>query len=70
MCHVPSIRGTGVDKIIKIVDKIPSYRDNDYAGLLENVVVDTETEMNREAKKNGEHCLVCGTYAGTKGINK
>ncbi|XP_065881477.1 E3 ubiquitin-protein ligase UPL2-like [Euphorbia lathyris] len=69
--HVSSLRGTGVDIIIEIVDRIASFGDNSSAGSSEKVSADTEMEMDSEVKENDGHCcLVRGADAGAEGISK
>ncbi|KAG8632786.1 E3 ubiquitin-protein ligase UPL2 isoform X2 [Manihot esculenta] len=65
--HVSSLRGTGVDIIIEIVDRIASFGDNNSAGPSENVA---EMEMDSGVKENDGHCcLDGGVDLGAEGIS-
>uniref|UniRef100_A0A251J556 HECT-type E3 ubiquitin transferase n=1 Tax=Manihot esculenta TaxID=3983 RepID=A0A251J556_MANES len=65
--HVSSLRGTGVDIIIEIVDRIASFGDNNSAGPSGNVA---EMEMDSGVKENDGHCcLDGGVDLGAEGIS-
>lgn len=60
--HVSSLRSTGVDLIIEIVNKIASTEDNKCIEQPEKVDGSTEMEMDSEDKENvGPCCLVGAT---------
>ncbi|KAH7524790.1 hypothetical protein FEM48_Zijuj06G0156500 [Ziziphus jujuba var. spinosa] len=68
--HVSSLRSTGVDIIIEIVDKIASFADADGTGSVEKANGSTAMEMDSEDKENEGHCcLVSAVDSATEGIS-
>ncbi|CAK7347286.1 unnamed protein product [Dovyalis caffra] len=66
--HVSSLRSTGVDLIIEIIDKIASFADNNCSSS--GKVGSTEMEMDSEDKENEGHCcLASGIDLGAEGIS-
>ncbi|XP_071715402.1 E3 ubiquitin-protein ligase UPL1-like [Rutidosis leptorrhynchoides] len=64
--HVASLRGTGVDLIVKIVKEIASIEDG--KGKMGKVVDGSAMEMDTEDKENVGPCLVASTESGSEGI--
>ncbi|XP_050235135.1 E3 ubiquitin-protein ligase UPL2-like isoform X2 [Mercurialis annua] len=54
--HVSSLRGTGVDIIIEIVDKVASFGDGNSGVSSAKVSGNTEMEMDAENKQNDGNC--------------
>nr|POF11976.1 e3 ubiquitin-protein ligase upl1 [Quercus suber] len=68
--HVSSLRSTGVDIIIEIVNKIASFGDSNCSGSLGKLGGGTEMEMDPEDKGSEGHCcLVEKVDSATEGIN-
>ncbi|KAH7567631.1 hypothetical protein JRO89_XS07G0108400 [Xanthoceras sorbifolium] len=68
--HVSSLRGTGVDIIIEIVDKIASFGDNNGAESSGKVNAGTAMEMDSEDRENEGHCCLVSTVdSATEGIS-
>ncbi|XP_031279241.1 E3 ubiquitin-protein ligase UPL2-like isoform X1 [Pistacia vera] len=68
--HVSSLRGTGVDIIIEIVDKISSFGDSNNAGSSEKLSASTAMEMDSEDRENeGHSCLLDTVDSVTEGIS-
>lgn len=68
--HVSSLRSTGVDIIIEIVNKIASFGDGNCSGSLGKLAGGTEMEMDPEDKGSEGHCcLVEKVDSTTEGIN-
>lgn len=67
--HVSSLRSTGVDIIIEIVDKIASIGD-DNVGSSGKVNGTTAMEMDSEDKENDGHCCLVGSVdSAAEGIS-
>ncbi|KAM6543817.1 hypothetical protein CsatB_008264 [Cannabis sativa] len=67
--HVSSLRSTGVDIIIEIVEKIASFADNNIMGSSVKVIGSTAMEMDSEDKENEGHCcLVNAVDSAAEGI--
>lgn len=67
--HVSSLRSTGVDLIIEIIDKIASFADSNCSSS-GKVVGSTAMEMDAENKESEGHCcLVGGVDSGAEGIS-
>ncbi|KAJ9560583.1 hypothetical protein OSB04_005743 [Centaurea solstitialis] len=66
--HVSSLRGTGVDMIIEIVNKIASIEDSKGRGQLGKVNESIAMEMDTEDKENVGPCLVGATDSASEGI--
>lgn len=67
--HVSSLRSTGVDLIIEIIDKIASFADSNCSSS-GKVVGSTAMEMDAENKDSEGHCcLVGGVDSGAEGIS-
>ncbi|KAF9603290.1 hypothetical protein IFM89_034639 [Coptis chinensis] len=68
--HVSTLRGTGVDIIIEIIEKLASLGDEQCSGLSEKVdgtnAMETDTE---EGAKEGPSCLVNAMDSVSDGIN-
>ncbi|KAA8538199.1 hypothetical protein F0562_027807 [Nyssa sinensis] len=68
--HVSSLRSTGVDLIIEIVNRIASIGDSNYTGSSGKVNGSTAMEMDSENKENeGPCCLVPGPDSTAEGIS-
>ncbi|KAF3447270.1 hypothetical protein FNV43_RR12450 [Rhamnella rubrinervis] len=68
--HVSSLRSTGVDIIIEIVDKIASFADANSTGSLGKVSGSTAMEMDSGDKENeGRCCLVSAVDSAAEGIS-
>ncbi|GLU16061.1 hypothetical protein SLE2022_325110 [Rubroshorea leprosula] len=70
--HVSSLRGTGVDIIIEIVNKIASLADSNFSSSssLEKANGSTAMETDSEEKENKEHCCLVGAVDSvTEGIS-
>ncbi|XP_059637615.1 E3 ubiquitin-protein ligase UPL2-like [Cornus florida] len=68
--HVSSLRSTGVDLIIEIVNRIASIGDSNCAGSSGKVNGSTAMEMDSEDKENeGPCCLVSAADSTSEGIN-
>ncbi|XVF36563.1 hypothetical protein REPUB_Repub19eG0068300 [Reevesia pubescens] len=71
--HVSSLRSSGVDIIIEIVNKIASFGDSgSFSGTssVEKVNGSTAMETDSEDKGNGEHCCLVGAVGSvTEGIS-
>ncbi|KAL5559936.1 hypothetical protein UlMin_036147 [Ulmus minor] len=68
--HVSSLRSTGVDIIVEIVDKISSFADNNGTGPSGKVIGSTAMEMDSEGKENEGHCcLVSAVDPAAEGIS-
>ncbi|XWS25402.1 hypothetical protein CRYUN_Cryun27aG0065300 [Craigia yunnanensis] len=71
--HVSSLRSSGVDIIIEIVNKIASFGDSSsFSGSpsVEKVNVSTAMETDSEDKGNEEHCCLVGAVDSlTEGIS-
>ncbi|KAF9687431.1 hypothetical protein SADUNF_Sadunf02G0092800 [Salix dunnii] len=66
--HVSSLRSTGVDLIIEIIDKIASFADSNCSSS--GKVGSTEMEMDAENKESEGHCCVVGGVdSGAEGIS-
>ncbi|KDO81247.1 hypothetical protein CISIN_1g000014mg [Citrus sinensis] len=68
--HVSSLRGTGVDIIIEIVDKIALLGDNNSAGSSGKIGSSTAMEMDSEDRENeGPSCLLDAVDSAADGIS-
>ncbi|KAK9270546.1 hypothetical protein L1049_026127 [Liquidambar formosana] len=68
--HVSSLRSTGVDIIIEIVDRIASIGDDNCTGSSGKVSGSTAMEMDSEDKENeGNCCLVGAMDSSAEGIS-
>ncbi|GMY07746.1 E3 ubiquitin-protein ligase UPL2-like [Fagus crenata] len=68
--HVSSLRSTGVDIIIEIVNKIASFGDSNCTGSSGKLSGGTEMEMDPEDKGNEGHCCLVGAVdSAAEGIN-
>lgn len=68
--HVSSLRSTGVDIIIEIINKIASFGDSNCAGSSGKLTGSTAMEMDSEDKGNEGHCvLVAAVDSAAEGIN-
>nr|DAD40895.1 TPA_asm: hypothetical protein HUJ06_015218 [Nelumbo nucifera] len=68
--HVSSLRTTGVDIIIEIIDKIASLGDDTCSGLLGKVDGSTAMETDSEEKDHEGHaCLVSAMDSAADGIS-
>uniref|UniRef100_A0A5B6ZFI1 HECT-type E3 ubiquitin transferase n=1 Tax=Davidia involucrata TaxID=16924 RepID=A0A5B6ZFI1_DAVIN len=68
--HVSSLRNTGVDLIIEIVNRIASIGDSNYTQSSGKVNGSTAMEMDSEDKENeGPCCLVSATDSTAEGIS-
>ncbi|PON85715.1 Coatomer beta subunit [Trema orientale] len=68
--HVSSLRSTGVEIIIEIVEKIASFADNNSTAPSGKVIGSTAMEMDSEDRENEGHCcLVSAVDSATEGIS-
>ncbi|XP_062098638.1 E3 ubiquitin-protein ligase UPL2-like [Humulus lupulus] len=68
--HVSSLRSTGVDIIIEIVEKIASFADDNSIGSSGKVIGSTAMETDSEDKENeGPCCLVNAVDSAAEGIS-
>ncbi|KAG7971958.1 hypothetical protein I3843_07G160500 [Carya illinoinensis] len=68
--HVSSLRSTGVDIIIEIVNKIASLGDSCCSGSSGKLNESTAMEMDPEDKSNEGHCCLVGVVdSASEGIN-
>ncbi|PQQ07730.1 E3 ubiquitin-protein ligase UPL2-like [Prunus yedoensis var. nudiflora] len=58
--HVSSLRSTGVDIIVEIIDKIASFTDSHSTGAAGKANGSTAMEMDSEDKENEGHCCLVG----------
>ena len=63
--HVSSLRSTGVDIIIEIVEKIASFADNNSTGSSGKVNGSTSMEMDSEERENEGHCCLVNAVDST-----
>ncbi|TQD73794.1 hypothetical protein C1H46_040671 [Malus baccata] len=67
--HVSSLRSTGVDIILEIIDKIASFTDSHNTGAAGKANVSTAMEMDSEERENeGSCCLVDSVDSAADGI--
>ncbi|CAK8568158.1 unnamed protein product [Lathyrus sativus] len=67
--HVSSLRGTGVDIIIEIINKIASFGDGNATGSSEKANEGSAMETDSEDKENENHCCPVGSEdSATEGI--
>ncbi|CAL8997564.1 unnamed protein product [Prunus brigantina] len=59
--HVSSLRSTGVDIIVEIIDKIASFTDSHSTGAAGKANGSTAMEMDSEDKENEGHCCLVGS---------
>ncbi|KAI3685801.1 hypothetical protein L6452_35059 [Arctium lappa] len=64
--HVSSLRGTGVDMIIEIINKIASIEDSKGRGQLGKVNESNAMDMDTEDKENVGPCLVGATDSASE----
>lgn len=68
--HVSSLRSTGVDIIIEIIEKVTSFADNNGTGTSGKVNGSTAMETDSEDKENEGHCrLVSAVDSSAEGIS-
>ncbi|KAM1225513.1 hypothetical protein ACFX13_044968 [Malus domestica] len=67
--HVSSLRSTGVDIILEIIDKIASFTDSHNTGAAGKANASTAMEMDSEERENeGSCCLVDSVDSAADGI--
>ncbi|KAG6644475.1 E3 ubiquitin-protein ligase UPL2-like isoform X1 [Carya illinoinensis] len=68
--HVSSLRSTGVDTIIEIVNKVASFGDSSCSGSSGKLNESTSMDMDSEDKGNESHCCLVGAVdSASGGIN-
>jgi E3 ubiquitin-protein ligase HUWE1 len=68
--HISSLRSTGVDIILEIINKINSFGDSNCAGSSGKLTGSTAMDMDSEDKGNEGHCvLVAVVDSAAEGIN-
>ncbi|KAJ8747983.1 hypothetical protein K2173_013121 [Erythroxylum novogranatense] len=68
--HVSSLRNTGVDMMIEIIEKISSFGENNFVGPLGKVSGSSAMETDSGDKENEGHCsLVGGVDLGQEGFS-